>query len=146
MLDIDPFTLGWLIAGCLFILLEFIVPGAILSFLGLAALVVAGLLNFKIINSIVMALIVWFLVSLLFILILRSFVLRFMPSDSSVQNTDEDLDAIGSEVEVIESITPPQLGRIRFRDTTWGAKSDQSIKANSKAIITGRDGNNWIVK
>lgn len=141
----DDMVLIPAIIGGIFILLEFIVPGAILVFLGMASLIVAGLLHYDVINGIVEAMLAWFIISLFMVLIVRTIFLRFMPGDYKVTNTDEDLDSIGSIVEVIEEIRPEKKGRIRFRDSTWTAQSDEVIAVGQKAIIKQREGNSWIV-
>ena len=60
---------------------------------------------------------------------------------------DEDLDAIGSEIEVTRTIgTDHNDGRIFFRGTTWNARSTKGeIPKESTAILHSREGNTWIV-
>lgn len=136
----------WAIVGALFIVLELVVPGAILGFLGLAAIIVGGLIYYGVIVDIAHAFIAFFIISLGLILFLRSFALKLMPGDYKIHDTDEDLEAIGSFVEVIEEIKPESLGRVRYRDSTWEAESEYHIEVKQKAIIVSRRGNRWIVK
>ena len=70
----------WFILGMTLIALEFFIPGAILSFLGMGAVMVAGLLHFKLTTGVLQAFISWFIISIILVLFLRSFVLKFMPS------------------------------------------------------------------
>jgi membrane protein implicated in regulation of membrane protease activity len=72
--------------------------------------------------------------------------MKLFPSDSEVQNTDETEAAIGKIVEVLEAITPYKRGRIKYLDVSWEAQADVDIEAGSQAVISGRDGNCWIVK
>jgi len=137
----------WVAAGLIFLVAEIILPGAIAFFLGLAALIVAASLYFGLINGWVNAFTMWFIFSLLLIIILRSFFQRFMQGDVEKQDTDEDMDAFGSIVEVIEKIEPTKNGRIRFRGTTWTAKCfDKVLLPGSKAKIVLREDIDWVVE
>ncbi|MCK5883694.1 MAG: NfeD family protein [Bacteriovoracaceae bacterium] len=136
----------WLILGAILMLLETVIPGGIVVFLGFAAIMVAGFVHFSIITSIPIAIITWFISSIFMMFVLRSFFMKFFEGDSYKQIVDEDEDAIGSCVEVIEKILPHEEGRVRFRNTTWGARSDEEFSVGEKAIIEKRDGNKWVVK
>jgi membrane protein implicated in regulation of membrane protease activity len=137
----------WIIVGIVLILAELIVPGLVLVFLGVGALAVALLIWLGVIDSWVAALTAWFISSLLLLLVLRSFFQRLMPGDASRQSTDEDLDAFGSVVDVVETITPEKHGRIHFRGTTWQAACyEDTIEAGSKARIVFRDNLIWVVE
>ena len=136
----------WLVFGAILIVLECVVPGAILSFLGIAALMISGGYYFGILSSIVSGFLCWFIISLVLVFFLRSFVLRFMPSDSRYQPVDEDDNARGSLAEVVEEIRPGSPGRIRFRGTTWEACAQGHYPLGRRVVIEGREGNAWLVK
>jgi len=136
----------WFIASAIFVFLEIFVPGGIIVFLGLSGLLVSALLYFEFIDSAYMAFIVWFISSICMILFLRSFFMKYFEGDTSKQEIDEDKIANGMVALVTKDILPEEMGRIRFRDTTWGATSEDSIKEGENAIIIKQDGINWIVK
>lgn len=137
---------AWLVAGVAFLLLELVVPGAVLVFLGAGALVVALLVWLGLLTTWVSAITAWFIGSLALLLGLRGLVLRLLPGESETQSTDEELDAYGEVVEVIEAVGPDPGGRIRFRGTTWDALClEQTIPAGSKARIVLRQDLAWIV-
>lgn len=146
MEQFDTTSLFWLILGAVLIILEFIVPGAILAFLGIAALIVGGFYYYGMLSSILYGFIYWFIISLVLVFFLRSFVLRFMPADCRYQPVDEDDNATGSWAEVVEEIRPGQPGRIRFRGTTWQARGEGHCVKGAKVMIAGRMGNAWQVK
>jgi len=79
-------------------------------------------------------------------LFLRSIFIKHFEGDSIIQNVDEDIDIDGSLVEVIEEIFPHKEGRVKFRDSSWTARSDENIKVAQRAIIIHRDGNTLIIK
>lgn len=62
--------------------------------------------------------------------------------------TDEDLEAVGSVVEVVESVTSSdQKGRVRFGGTTWPAISKEgTIPKGKKAKLILRDNLVWTVE
>ncbi len=136
----------WLSLGVFLILLEMVIPGGVVSFLGLAALVIAGLMYFGFVTEIIYAIISWFIISIIMVLFLRTVFMKFFPGNETIQNTDEDEESFGSVVEVVERVTPYQEGRIRFRETTWVVQSDFEIDSGEKAIIEKRNGNKWVIK
>jgi membrane protein implicated in regulation of membrane protease activity len=138
--------LYWFIMGAVLIFLELVVPGGIVVLLGAAALLVGSLLFYGAIETLFAALITWFISSLVFIFGLRGFFMKYFEGDSQVDNVDEDSDLIDSVVEVVEIIYPHKEGRVRFRDTTWNARSDQELAAKAKARIVKRDGNTLVVQ
>tara|TARA_Y100000590_G_scaffold451228_1_gene592278 strand:+ start:573 stop:1034 length:462 start_codon:yes stop_codon:yes gene_type:complete len=147
-MDSQQFFYFWLILGTVVVLLEFIVPGGIVIFIGIAALFVAGLIYFDWIHSLIESLTYWFIFSLLLLFSLRGIVNRFLKPQVSVVNTDEDIDAIGHPAIVIEEITAEQPGRIHFRGTSWSASSKDPtpLKKDQKVIIIGRENIHWIVR
>lgn len=136
----------WLISGLVLMAAELVVPGGIIVFLGLAAAVVGALIYFGIITSVVHAFITWFMLSLFLMLVLRSIFMKYFEGDSIIEKTDEDEDAKGKIVEVVEQIFPYKEGRIKYLGSTWDARSDDEISVGDKAIIVARDGNKWIVR
>ena len=135
----------WLIVGVILMALEFFIPGAILSFLGGGAVIVAGLLHYKIITGVLQSFIFWFIISIALVLFLRSYVLKFMPSLKEKQVTNEEEFAKGSLVEVLEDVSPHSKGRIRFRDTTWEAHSDHTFSKGDSAKIIRSENNGWVI-
>jgi inner membrane protein len=136
----------WLIAGVVLMLLEIVVPGGVVIFLGLAAGVVGASVAFGWVDTLAHSLLLWFITSIVLLLGLRSFFLKYFEGDSTVQNVDEEADYVSSLVEVVEEIQPYREGRVSFRGVTWQARSEETLAAGSTAVITARDGNTWIVK
>lgn len=136
----------WLIVSVVLMLLEIVVPGGVVIFLGLAAGIVAGSVAFGWIDTVWHSLILWFISSVVLLLGLRSFFVKYFEGGSTVQNVDEANDYLSSLVEVTEEIQPYREGRVLFRGVTWQARSEDSLAAGSTAVITGRDGNVWLVK
>ena len=138
---------AWIVAGAFMILLEVFLPGMVLGFLGSGALIVAALIWIGWIDNLVSALTTWFILSLVLLLGLRGLFLRFVGGRSERQSTDEEEDAYGTVVEVVERITPDRAGRIHYRDATWQAVChDRTIEAGEKAMLAYRENLAWVVE
>jgi membrane protein implicated in regulation of membrane protease activity len=136
----------WLGLGVLLILMELVMPGAVLGFIGAAALLTGGLIHFGHISGPANILLTFFIASIAFVLVLRTGLLKLYPSESRVDNTDELVDAMGQIVLVQDAITPSRRGRIQYSGTSWPAQADVELVAGESVVITGRDGNCFIVK
>jgi membrane protein implicated in regulation of membrane protease activity len=139
-------TLFWTILAVVCLMAEFVVPGAVLGFIGVAAALVGLAEYLAWVEGWVPSLTLFFIISLFLVLVVRTFFLRLFPGDSKVENVDEDEEARGAIVEVVQDITPARRGRIRFRDTTWDAESEESLPKGEKAVIIARSGSLWIVQ
>ncbi len=137
----------WTVLGFVLILAEIILPGAIVIFLGLAALLVAVCLYLGLITGWVSALTLWFISSLVLIISLRHLLQKLIQGDVETQNTDEDLDAFGALAIVTEKIDPDAEGRIDFRGSSWQAKCfEGSLLPGTKVKIISREDITWIVE
>jgi len=138
--------LSWIIGGAILLLLEVVIPGAVLGFIGAAALITGCLIHFNFIGGLLPIMMTFFVTSMVLIVTLRSTLLKFFPDNSVVQNTDEQQDVVGGIVDIIEDVTPYKRGRIKYLNTSWEAQSDVQLLTGEQAIIAGRDGNCLIVK
>lgn len=139
-------SIGWFVIGITLVLAEFMVPGAVLGFLGGAAILTGLLVQLGHITGVFEITMTFFVSSMVFILVLRTALLKLFPDDSIVQNTDETADAIGKIVDVVEDITEYKRGRIKYLDVTWSAQADTDIKKGEQVVITGQDGQCWLVR
>lgn len=139
-------ALLWLVSGVTFILLELVVPGGIIVFLGCSALVVSAGIQFGYITTIQAAFLTWFITSIIFMIFLRSVFIKYFEGNSELHEVDEDKELVGSIVEIVEDVSPHKEGRVRFGDSTWIARSDFEFKVGEKALIDKRDGNVIILK
>ena len=140
-------TLWWLIGGAVLILAEIVVPGAVLAFLGIGAIIVGGLVFFGVIEHLIPAFTSWFIISLALILLLRGMAQRWSGGDEDWHSTDEDADAMDKIVEIVETIRPGETGRILHHGTTWPATClDHTIEAGERARLLFRDNVAWVVE
>lgn len=123
----------WFIVGFAFFLLEFVLPGFILFFFGIAAWLVAGITLFVDVNVNVQLAI--FLISavvsvLLFRKLLRDKFGMYKTSPSILED-----EYIGKIALAETAITPSENGKVEFKGASWDAKSDDYILAGQKVEI-----------
>jgi membrane protein implicated in regulation of membrane protease activity len=147
-MELNNAVLIWGGVGIFLILAELIIPGGIVVFLGTSALIVAASLHFGLIESWLHAFTLFFISSIILLIIFRNLGQKMVGGDSTIENTDENLDAFGTEVDVIETIGPGnKKGRILFQGTNWSALGDGSeIKVGDKAKIVCRDNISYVVE
>jgi inner membrane protein len=142
-------TLVWLVAGVVLIGSEFISLSLVAGFLGAAALVVAGA-RFIGLESLPISFLIWIATSAVLTVGLRGVLRRMLPGETSRDNTDEELAAFGTVVEVLEECDDShQRGRIRFQGTTWPAlTTGERIPAGARAKLVCRDkeGLGWVIE
>lgn len=136
----------WSLAGGILILSELLIPGLITIFIGLAALATGLGIKFGYLTDTTSIIVTFVVATLFFLIVLRTFFLRFYKGNTSVHNVDEQEDMKGSIVTVDEDIEPFKDGRIHYRGTTWQARSDTPMAKNQKAIIIRLEGNTFLVK
>jgi inner membrane protein len=129
----------WLVIGIVLILSEFILPGLVVIFLGISALLISPLVYSEIITDPVIQTVAWLIVSVILILLFREqFAAKFPSLERKTYGKDSD-EITGKSAEVMERITATEAGRIRINETTWYAKADQLIEPGEWVTVTSRD-------
>ncbi|MDT8445804.1 MAG: NfeD family protein [bacterium] len=128
-------------------LLEFVLPGLVVIFLGFGALLVSLGLYAGWIEGWMQALLSWFVVSTLLVLMLRELLLKLAPTgEVSKVELDRDQDWQGQVVAVVEEISPGAPGRISFQDSTWTAISEgETIPQGARAQLLEKRGMAFVV-
>lgn len=123
----------WFVVGFAFFLLEFLVPGFILFFFGIAAWLVALITLFFDIT--INAQLIIFLVSaLLTVVLFRKWVKEKLGMLKESPKTLED-EYIGKTALAETAITPEKNGKVEFKGASWDAKSDEYITLGQKVEI-----------
>ncbi len=138
----------WLGFGIVLVLAEAILPGLVSIFVGMGALTVAALMYYHYLDSVASQFLAWFISSIVYIFSLRMLAMKYYPTDTVVQKTDDDIAVIGRLVEVIETIPSGGTGRIAHGDSTWNAisRDSQSIQSGEEVRVIGRDNITWLVE
>jgi membrane protein implicated in regulation of membrane protease activity len=138
----------FIIAGVVLMILELMIPGLVTIFFGISAVMIGLLYWLGFFYNIAYAIFLWFILSLVLILAFRKIALKFFPSDSKYQLVEDDVDAIGAIVDVLQTIDEKSSnGRISYNGTSWPATSNGGvIEKGKKAKLLYRDNISWIVE
>jgi membrane protein implicated in regulation of membrane protease activity len=138
----------WLGFGIICIISELLLPGLVMVFVGFGALTVSLGMYLGYLDLVYAQFITFFISSIIYLIPLRLLVLRYVPTSTKKVDINEDRNAIGNIVDVVEDIIPGRIGRINYSESSWNAKveGEESILKGEKATITGRDNITWIVK
>lgn len=140
-------TWTFFLSGLAFMLAEKLLPSGVWIFLGLGGLSVAALRAMGVFVDPFVALFAWLILSTVLTVALRPVAMRYFGGEVSIGVINEDAEAIGQHVRVVEAIAPDAPGRIRFRGTDWDAKAlDDTIPEGHEAKILARNNLTWIVE
>lgn len=129
-------SIFWFFLGIILIISEIFIPGMIIIFFGLSALIISLLVYFGILLSIPSQFFSWAIISLFLVILLRRFFKNLFPSLEIKQNVKDNL--IEKTAIVIEEINPLQgSGRVEVLGTTWKAFSltGEIIPVGEKVLI-----------
>lgn len=127
-------SLYWIIGGLILLLLELAIPGVVIMFFGIGA-ILTGILLLQFQISIVFQVLIFISFSLLMLVLMRKYIVkRFNKKDRSIETED----IIGAEAKVISKISPNEQGKVEFRGSFWKAESDSEIEVGAKVKIIGK--------
>ena len=138
----DP-ALYWLIIGVMLLVLELALPGFILFFFGLAALITA-LVAWLTPIAIAWQLGLFIVASVGALVTLRDVIQRrFLTKPAPEEGEEEDEDIIlavpGDRAVVGVTIAPPAEGRINYSGTSWRATADEEIEEGEIVAVVRQD-------
>ena len=130
----------WAITGIVLIFIEFFIPGLVIIFFGIGALITA-LLTFIIGESFTLPLqlLIFTITSILSLLLLRKYMKKvFMGKlESENEGTNFNIE-IGKVIPVVEFIQPGEVGgKVKYQGTIWNAYSDLPIAPGESVKIIG---------
>lgn len=139
--------LVWFIAGMVLLIAEFAVPGLVIFFFGVGALLVATLC-FLFDLSLNTQLLIFLLSSLILLLSLRRWMKKIFIGKTNAESELDDMtsDFIGRKALVTDRITPSMPGKIELNGTHWNAESDQTIPKGVPIQIIGKNNLTLLVK
>jgi len=141
-------ALFWFIFGGILLLLEFLLPGLVVIFLGASAVLVGLALSLGWIEGLSESLMTWFISSIVLILSLRGALLKFAPTGKvSVAELNDQESCLGKIVTVAEDVGLNKGGRIFFQGTTWPAVTTEGqIPKGAKARVLVRLNVTYVVE
>jgi len=137
----------WLVVGFLLIISEFAIPGLVIGFFGVGALIVGVLCSFLTL-SVNLQLLIFLSASVLLLLFLRKKFKKVFIGVSRPNMEDEGgLDEfVGEKAVVKQDIKPNLAGKVEFHGTDWEAEADAPIAAGTPVEIIGKKNITLIVK
>lgn len=137
---IENIYIIWFIVAFIFIVGELFLPGFVVFFFGVAALIVAfETMIFEINPSFQIIQFIVFSGILLFIFH------KFFRKEQK-QLSSFDAETKNQLVKVIQDILPPQYGKVIFRGSEWSAESHQKILAGEMAEIVSHESIRLVVR
>ncbi len=131
----------WTILGLIFIFAEFFIPGLVIAFFGVGALITALTTWIGITPSISLQILVFTVFSILLLVFLRKFMKSVFMGTSNPDNGKVSFDIqVGEIVPCTEMIIPGEVGgKVKYHGTSWDARSAETIAPGESVKITGRD-------
>jgi membrane protein implicated in regulation of membrane protease activity len=133
-------TIIWFIVGIILIILELFAPGMILIWFGMGALA-AGFSSY-LINSIILQLVIFIIISLSFLLFVRKYTIRLEKTPPQVGSER----FIGEKAKVIKKIKKDEYGYVIINGEEWRATSNIDIDKNEWVLVEKIEGTHFIVK
>ena len=138
-MSLDPQTL-WLIVGLVLIMVEFVVPGIIIVFFGIGAIITALTTWFGWTPELGGQMAVFAISSAALLFGLRRFVKKWFVGLSTNPNGHDD-DFTGREARVITSLPGHGGdGKVEIKGANWNARSEVAVPAGATVIIERREG------
>ncbi len=135
--------IGWLAVGIVLMAIEIIMPGFIIFWFGIGAIITAALVFLDLLQSEVSQWFCFFISSGAFL----AFWFGYLKDRVKVKTADDALDVTlaGKRGKCISDIIPPQIGEVELYEAfhgvkVWKAQSSQTIVKDEEVIVEGADG------
>jgi inner membrane protein len=136
--SISPAAL-WALVGVLLVLSEFVAPGIIAVFFGLAALIVAAVLALGVPLNVPAQILLFAGLGLCLLLLARGRLASWFQGDVDRPSGNSHAAAAGTPVTALTDFVDG-LGTVSYRGARWNAESPDPIAKGERAWITGRRG------
>ena len=138
----------WFIVGILLMIGEVMLPGLVVIFFGLGAIVTAiCCMMFDL--SINVQLVIFIVASVISLVLLRSFLKKIFLGKEAVQGADLPaglVDYVGQKCKVTSRIDSELGGKVYLNGTEWKAASDKIIEEGEVVEVVGQDSITLIVR
>ena len=129
----------WLIAGVVMILLEFPIPGFVICFFGVSALLTGALLLLFPCIGLVWQILIFAFGGGALAVMSRWFFPSVFRGGSSRDEGDIDGDEVSGDYCVCEETIAPGLpGKVEFRGSLWSAEADERIEKGTVCVVLSR--------
>lgn len=142
---LSPVTL-WLIAGIIFIIIEMFLPGLIIGFFGLGALITCLTTYIGLTNDMASQIVIFTITSVGSLILFHKVIKKKKKRKKEEETTDFNLQ-LGKLVPVTELIDPDEgPGKVRYQGAQWSASSKDKLAPGDMARVVGCDNLTLIVE
>lgn len=137
----------WIILGFVLILLEFVVPGALIVFMGTASIIVGLLIYIGLPIDHGIPFFAFMILAIGQIVFLRKRVKSWFTGDTAKDSQDSIEEFIGKPAEVVSGFEDgAETGTVVFKGANWKAVSKDPLSPGEKVVIEKQEGITLIVK
>jgi membrane protein implicated in regulation of membrane protease activity len=123
--------------------IEIFTVGFWFLWLAIAAVAVALLVQFGLLPTLEIQLLIFAIFTLLLIIFTRPLIMRFVKSNDKVSNVKA---LIGQHGITITPIVPMQFGQVKVNGEVWTAIAEEELEENIRVEVIGIDGVKLLVK
>jgi len=132
-MDVSP-VLIWFLFGVACFVTELVLPGFVLFFLGIGSWCAAAALA-AVDMPPTSQLLVFLISSLLSLALLRSRLKSIFQGKSSAESDSVNVDSAPATGTVMDAITPPAEGRVKYGGSSWRAVADEPIAVGTVVLV-----------
>lgn len=135
--------LQWILVAIICGAIEIFTVGFWFLWLAIAAVAVALLVQFGLLPTLEIQLLIFAIFTLLLIIFTRPLIMRFVKSNDKVSNVKA---LIGQHGITITPIVPMQFGQVKVNGEVWTAIAEEELEENTRVEVIGIDGVKLLVK
>lgn len=135
--------LQWILVAIICGAIEIFTVGFWFLWLAIAAVAVALLVQFGLLPTLEIQLLIFAIFTLLLIIFTRPLIMRFVKSNDKVSNVKA---LIGQYGITITPIVPMQFGQVKVNGEVWTAIAEEELEENIRVEVIGIDGVKLLVK
>lgn len=135
--------LEWILVAIICGAIEIFTVGFWFLWLAIAAVAVALLVQFGLLPTLEIQLLIFAIFTLLLIIFTRPLIMRFVKSNDKVSNVKA---LIGQHGITITPIVPMQFGQVKVNGEVWTAIAEEELEENIRVEVIGIDGVKLLVK
>ena len=137
----------WLSCGVMLVLAEFVIPGFVICFFGVSAMVVAGIRWIFPALPLVWQLLIFGVLGVGLLLAFRRVMPKVFQGGKVTGQCDVDLDGVAGAAAVCrEAIAPGKSGKVEFRGSLWNAEAASAVAPGERCLVQRRENLTLIVE
>jgi membrane protein implicated in regulation of membrane protease activity len=136
-------AIQWILIAVLCGAVEIFTAGFWFLWLALSALIVAAVVSLALLQSLQGQLLVFAIITLIFVVFTRPLILKLIKSNDTISNVNA---LIGQHGISTTKISPLHFGQVKVNGEIWTAVATEEIDIDVRIVVTGIDGVKLVVK